>query len=161
MGSSPKSSDYGTVSVSLVVNDAKAAVAFYEKALGAQHLYSLTMPDGTIAHGEFRIGDTVVMIADENPQWGNKSPRTLGGSPVILSVMTGDPDATVANVKAAGGEVLMPVADQFYGHRSGRVRDPFGHIWIVSKVIEEVTPEGMQRRMNAWVAEMQGAETKQ
>jgi PhnB protein len=156
-----KASDYGTVAVSLVVKGAKDAIDFYGKVFGAKHLYSLTMPDGTVAHGEFKIGDTLVMISDENPQWGNKSPQTLGGSPIILNIMADDPDGTIAKAEAAGAKVLIPAADQFYGFRSGRIQDPFGHIWIVSKVIEELTPEEMQRRMDAWLAEMQGAETKQ
>ncbi len=144
----PRSSDYGTVSASLVVKDAKAAIEFYKAVFGAEHLYSLTMPGGGTAHGEFKIGNTIVMIADENPQWGNKSPQTLGGSPVTLNVMVDDPDATMAKAEKAGGKVLIPVADQFYGYRSGRLQDPSGHLWIVSKVIEELSPEEMQRRMD-------------
>ena len=120
----PRSSDYGTVSASLVVKDAKAAIEFYKAVFGAEHLYSLTMPGGGTAHGEFKIGNTIVMIADENPQWGNKSPQTLGGSPVTLNVMVDDPDATMAKAEKAGGKVLIPVADQFYGYRSGRLQDP-------------------------------------
>ena len=143
---------YATVNVSLIVRDAKAAIAFYEEVFGARHLYSLTMPGGSIAHAEFKIGDTTVMIADEHPEWGNKSPATLGGSPVVLNVMVDDPDASAAKAVAAGGKLMMPVTDQFYGFRSGRIQDPSGHIWIVSKMIEEVSPEDMQRRMDAWIA---------
>lgn len=149
-----KTGGYGTVSVSLVVRDAKAAMAFYRKAFGAKERYRLTMPDGSIAHAEFEIGDTVVMIADENPQWGNMSPETLGGSPVTLNVLVDDPHVTVAKAEAEGGKALTPVSDHFYGFRSGRVQDPFGHIWIVSKMLEELSPGEMQRRMDAWLAEM-------
>ena len=147
-----KAADYGTVSVSLVVGDAKAAMAFYGTVFGAKELYRLTLPDGGIAHAEFKIGDTVVMIADENPQWGNKGPATLGGSPVVLNVMVDDPDATVAKAGAAGGKVLVPVADQFYGYRCGRIQDLDGHLWIVSKLIEEVSPDEMQKRMDLMMA---------
>jgi PhnB protein len=147
-----KASDYGTVAVSLVVRDAKAAVDFYKKVFGAVHLYTLTMPNGGVAHAEFKIGDTIIMIADENPEWGNKSPQTLGGSPAVLNVMVDDPDATVAKAEAAGGRVLVPVADQFYGYRSGRIQDPAGHLWIVSKLIEEVSPDEMQKRMDLMMA---------
>jgi PhnB protein len=147
-----KASDYGTVAVSLVVRDAKAAVDFYKKVFGAVHLYTLTMPNGGVAHAEFKIGDTIIMIADENPEWGNKSPQTLGGSPAVLNVMVDDPDATVAKAEAAGGRVLVPVADQFYGYRSGRIQDPDGHLWIVSKLIEEVSPDEMQKRMDLMMA---------
>lgn len=154
MTTSPKSSDYGTVAVSLVVRDAKAAIEFYRQVFGAEHLYNLTMPDGAVAHGEFKIGDTIVTIADEDPQWGNKSPETLGGTPVVLNVKVDDPDATIAKAEAAGGKVLRPVSDQFYGYRSGRIQDPSGHVWIVSKVVEELPPEEMQRRMDEWLAGM-------
>ncbi len=89
MVKSVSAADYGSVSVSLVVRDAKAALGFYEKVFGAKELYRLTLPDGGIAHAEFKIGDTVVMIADERPEWGSRSPHTLGGSPVTLNVIGG------------------------------------------------------------------------
>jgi PhnB protein len=151
-----KAADYGTVAVSLIVRDAKAAIDFYKKVFGAKHLYSLKMPGGGVAHGEFKIGDTLVMIADENPQWGNKSPQSLGGSPVTLNVMVENPDATAAKAEKAGAKVVSPVTDHFYGFRSGRLQDPFGHIWIVSKVNEELTPKEMQRRMDEWMKSMAG-----
>ena len=154
MSGSVNSGDYGTVSVSLVVGDAKAAIAFYKEVFGAEHLYSLTMPGGGVAHAEFKIGNTIMMITDENPQWNSKSPLTLGGSPVKLNVMVDDPDATMVKAEKAGGKVLIPVADQFYGYRSGRLEDPFGHLWIVSKVIEELSPEEMQRRMEEMMKSM-------
>ena len=99
MGAQVKTANYGTVSASLVVRDAKAAMNFYEKVFGAKHLYSLTMPNGGIAHAEFKIGDTIVMIADEKSEWGSKSPETLGGSSVALKVMVDDPDVTVAKAE--------------------------------------------------------------
>jgi PhnB protein len=147
-----KALDYGALSISLVVRDAKAAMAFYEQVFGAKHRYSLTMPDGSVAHGEFKIGDALLMISDENPQWGSKSPETLGGSPITLNVMVEDPDATVAKAEKAGAKVIFPVADQFYGFRSARFQDPFGHLWIVSKVLEELSPQEMQKRMDAMMA---------
>ncbi len=150
-----KASEYGTVAVSLVVRDAKAAIDFYKKVLGAKHLYSLTMPNGGIAHAEFKIGDTIIMIADENPKWGNKSPQTLGGSPVTLNIMVDNPDVTLAEAEKAGGKIVFPAADQFYGFRSGRFQDPFGHVWIVSKVLEELSPKEMQKRMDAMMGGMQ------
>jgi PhnB protein len=150
-----KASDYGTVTVRLVVKDAKAAMEFYKTVFGAKHLYSLTMPGGAIAHAEFKIGGTIIMISDENPQWGNKSPQTLGGSPFTLNVMVESPDATIAKAQKSGATVISPVEDHFYGFRSGRVQDPFGHMWIVSKVNEELTPQEMQKRMDAMMAGMQ------
>ncbi|MGB9165329.1 MAG: VOC family protein [Rhodomicrobium sp.] len=152
MGEQVKAANYGTVSASLVVRDAKAAMNFYEKVFGAKELYHLTMPDGGIAHAEFKIGDTVVMIADERSEWGSKCPETLGGSSVALKVMVDDPDVTVAKAEAEGGKSLIPVADQFYGFRSGRIQDRDGHLWIVSKLIEEVSPDEMQKRIDIMVA---------
>ncbi|MGA7323617.1 MAG: VOC family protein, partial [Rhodomicrobium sp.] len=132
----------------------KAAIEFYKKVFGAKHLYSLTMPNGAVAHGEFKIGETLIMISDESPEWGSKSPATLGGSPVTLNVMVDNPDAVAEKAVKAGGKLVFPVSDQFYGFRSGRIEDPFGHYWIVSKVLEELTPSEMQRRMDEWMASM-------
>jgi len=149
-----KASEYGTVAVSLVVRDAKAAIDFYKKVLVAKHLYSLTMPNGGVAHAEFKIGDTIIMITDENPDWGSKSPQTLGGSPVTLNIIVDNPDATLGEAEKAGGTIIFPVADQFYGFRAGRFQDPFGHVWIVSKVLEELSPKEMQKRMDAMMGGM-------
>ncbi len=150
-----KASDYGTVAVHLIVRDAAAAMAFYEAVFGAKELYRLTMPDGSIAHAEFKIGDTIVMIANEHPAWGNKSPQTLGGTPIVLNVSVDDPDATAAKAEAHGGKIVTPVSDQFYGFRTGRIQDPSGHLWMVSKMIEALSPEEMQRRMDAMMTGMQ------
>ncbi|MGO9546842.1 MAG: VOC family protein [Rhodomicrobium sp.] len=147
-----KASDYGSVTAHLVVRDAVAAMAFYEAVFGAKELYRLTMPGGSIAHAEFKIGDTIVMIANENPNWGNKSPATLGGSPIVLNVAVADPDAAAAKAEAHGGKVLVPVQDHFYGFRAGRIEDPSGHLWMVSKMLEALSPQEMQRRMVAMFA---------
>ena len=129
-------------------------IDFYEKVFGAKQLYSLTMPNGGIAHAEFKIGDTIIMIADENPEWGNKSPETLGGSSVELNVMVDNPDVTVAEAEKAGGKVfsLSPISSTASGRA---VSGPFGHVWIVSKVLEEVSPKEMQKRMEAIMGGMQ------
>jgi PhnB protein len=113
------------------------------------------MPNGGIAHAEFKIGDTIIMIADEHPEWGNRSPQTLCGSPVTLNIMVDNPDATLTEAEKAGGKIIFPVADQFYGFRSGRFQDPCGHVWIVSKVLEELSPREMQKRMDAMMGGMQ------
>jgi PhnB protein len=141
----------GTVAASLIVRNADAALRFYAEVFGARELYRLTTPDGLIAHAEFAIGDCVVMLGSEHPDWHNKSPLTLGGSPIILNVMVDDPDAVIAKAEAAGAKVLFPAADHFYGYRSGRIQDPEGHMWMVSKIFEEVSPEEMQRRMEEMI----------
>jgi PhnB protein len=144
--------NHGTVSVCLVVKDSKAAMAFYAKVFGAKELYRLTTPDGGITHAEFKIGNTVIMIADENPRYGNACPATLGGTAVVLNVLADDPDATAAKAEAEGGKVQVSVADQIYGYRAGRIKDPDGHLWIVSKLIETLSPEEMQKRIDLAMA---------
>ena len=134
----------------LTVNDSKAAIEFYKAAFLAEHIGpTINGPDGSIAHTEIKIGESIVMMADANKEWGNMSPLDIGGTAVLLSIELDDVDATVERAEAAGATILMPVADQFYGHRSGRIKDPFGHEWVVSKVIEEVSEEEMQRRADA------------
>jgi len=132
----------------LIVSNAAEALRFYTDALGAQELFRLTMPDGAIAHAQMLIGGALVMLADENPGHGNLAPTSLGGAPVLMQLTVPDVDDVVARAKAGGAGVLIPVGDQFYGERSGRIRDPFGHVWIVSTVTEAVAPEEMQRRMD-------------
>jgi PhnB protein len=118
-----KASEYGTVAVSLVVRDAKAAIDFYKKVLGAKHLYSLTMPNGGVAHAEFKIGDTIIMITDENPDWGSKSPQTLGGSPVTLNIIVDNPDATLGEAEKAAGQsfFLSPTSSMASGPGGSKI----------------------------------------
>ena len=119
---------------------------FYKAAFGATELYRLDGPNGTVGHAEMKIRDAVFMLADENPEWGNKSPESLGGTPTGLLLYVEDVDADVAQALAAGATVKMPVKDQFYGDRSGSVIDPFGHHWMLATHIEDVSPEEMNRR---------------
>jgi PhnB protein len=145
-------STYPPFSVSLAVGDAAKAIEFYKTAFGAQERYRLIDPEnGKIGHAELMIFGHLVMLADEYPAY-NKSPLTLGGSPVKLSLMSADVDADFARALQAGGETVMPISDQFYGHRTGSLRDPFGHVWVLSQETEKVTPEEMQRRWNEMAA---------
>lgn len=134
------------VTAHLVVSDSNAAIDFYKRAFGAIELYRLTSPNGAIVHAEIKIGQSLVMLADEAPEHGSFAPKTIGGTPVILNLKVADVDTLAKAAVACGAEVLIPVADQFYGERSGRLRDPFGHLWIVGTHIEDVTPEEMQSR---------------
>lgn len=133
------------VSAYLVVQDAAKALEFYRRALGATELYRLTMPDGRLGHAEFRLGNSVVMVSDEFPEYGCKSPSTLGGTPVSLHVYVEDVDAVFQQAIEAGAKVRAPVTDQFYGDRSGQLEDPFGHLWRIATHKRDVTPEEMQR----------------
>lgn len=147
---------YHTATPHLIVKDTGAAIEFYKRAFGARELMRLTTPDGKIAHAEIKIGDSTVMLADEFPEWDNLSAESLGGTPARIHLYVEDVDAVFARAVAAGATVLIPVGDQFYGDRSGRFADPFGHLWIVGTRIEDMGPEEMQRRFGEFLKEQGG-----
>jgi len=138
---------YHTVTPYLSCADAAKAIAFYKEALGATELYRLPMPNGKVGHAELQIGDSRVMLADESPEWGNKSAKTLGGSPIGLAIYTENVDALAERFVKAGGKVVRALENQFYGDRSGQFQDPEGFKWTLGQHIEDVSPEEMQRRM--------------
>lgn len=137
------------VSAYFVVKNAAEAIEFYQQAFGAEELFRMTDPsDGRIGHAELRFGETLMMLADEYPDFGALSPDTIGGSPVTFHIDTGSTDAAVAQAVAAGATLLRPAADQSFGERVAQVLDPYGHRWMLSQTIEHVTPEEMQKRWN-------------
>lgn len=146
---------YHTLIPYITVKGADAAVAFYQKAFGAKEIGRISMAGGTIAHAELEIGDSRIMLAEENPQWGNKSPKTLGGTPVSLCIYVKDVDVVFKQALKEGANIVgdMDVKDQFYGDRSGTLTDPFGHLWTIATHIENVSFEEMQKRMDAMFAE--------
>ena len=152
MAVKPIPDGYHSVTPYLYVRGAAEAIAFYEKAFGAVEVMRLAMPGGVIGHAEIRIGNSVVMLSDEMPEWGNKSPQTLGGTSSGLMVYVPDVDALFAQAIAAGASVHKPLADQFYGDRSGSVLDPYGHNWTIATQTEDVPHEEMAARMDAWIA---------
>ena len=109
----------------------------------------MAQPDGSIGHAEIKIGGSVIMLADEFPDMDFRSPQTLGGSPVNILVYVENVDAVVAKAIAAGSKLQSPVTDQFYGDRSGKITDPYGHVWMIATHIEDVSPEEMQKRVAA------------
>ncbi|HEV8600580.1 MAG TPA: VOC family protein [Gemmatimonadales bacterium] len=133
----------------LTVRNGKEAIAFYQKAFGAREIMRMDDPSGRIGHAELAIGTGRIMLADEYPEMGNRSPETVGGTPVMIHFYTEDVDSVAKAAVAAGGVLDRPVEDQFYGDRSGQLRDPFGHIWWISTHIEDVAPEEMKRRAEA------------
>lgn len=133
----------------LRMRDAAKAIAFYEQAFGAVEKYRLSEPGGRVGHAELDFGGTTLMLSDEFPEFGIAGPQTLGGTTLSIHLHVDDADAVIARAVAAGATVVRPAADQFYGERSGTVRDPFGHEWNVGHEIEKVTPEEMQRRYDA------------
>ena len=140
---------YHSVTPYLAVRDSVAAVDFYRRAFGAELVLKLTMPDGKYAHAEIKIGDCHLMMAEESAEWGNTSPQTLGGSPVSFMIYVPDVDAAFARAIAAGCTQVRPVEDQFYGDRTGTLKDPFGYQWSLGTHIEEVSEAEAQRRMEA------------
>lgn len=141
---------YHTITTYISVNNAKEAIEFYKRAFDAKEIGRINMPDGSIAHAELQIGDSRIMLAEENQQWGNLSPRTLGGSPVSLCLYVEDVDAVFEKALQAGAKITgdMEVKDQFYGDRAGSLTDPFGHKWSIMTHKEDVSFEEMQNRMN-------------
>ncbi len=137
---------YHTATPYLIVNDAAQAIEFYKEAFGATELLRMAKPDGKIGHAEIRIGDSTIMLADEFPEMGARSPQSFGGSPVSIFLYVENVDAVFAQTVAAGAVVQRPVADQFYGDRMGGVKDPFGHAWYIATHVEDVSPEEMRKR---------------
>jgi PhnB protein len=145
----------------LSVRDAGAAIEFYKTAFGAVETFRLPDPQGKIAHATIQIGDAEISLADSAPYPGSPDPESLGGSPVRLMITVPDVDNFVRRAVAAGAKILIPVADQFYGARSGRIADPYGHVWVVSTPIQDVPLDEVQRRYDDLVkeeAQMQAGE---
>ena len=140
----------------LIVRNASRAIEFYNQAFGARELWRLADANGRIAHAEFQVGDSVVMLTDEVPEWGNFSPQSSVGSSGHIHLYVSDVDAVAQRAVAAGAKVVIPVNDQFYGERSGRLMDPFGHVWVVATHKEDVPPEDMKRRFQAFMDKQPG-----
>jgi PhnB protein len=140
---------YHSATPYLIVKGAAAAIDFYKDAFGAIEMFRMAGPGGRIGHAEIRIGDSVIMLADEHPDTVNRSPSSLGGSSVGIMLYVDDVDATFARAMELGAKAQRPLADQFYGDRNGTLKDPFGHVWTVATHIEDVTTEEMERRIAA------------
>lgn len=140
---------YHSVTPYLIIKGAADAIDFYKKAFGATELFRMPQPDGKVAHAEIKIGDSPIMLSDEHPEMGYVGPTTIGGSPVSLMIYVDDVDTVFKQAITAGGEQLKPLQDQFYGDRSGSLKDPFGHVWHVATHIEDVSPEEMDKRAAA------------
>ncbi len=138
---------YNTVTPYLIIKGAAKAIDYYKKVFGATVVVRMDGPDGRIGHAELKIGDSHIMLADENPQMGYRSAESIGASPVSLLVYLPDCDKVVAKAVAEGAKILKPVADQFYGDRSGFIQDPFGHLWGIATHKEDVSPQEMKERM--------------
>ncbi len=142
----PIPDNYPQITPYLCVEGASAAIDFYSSVFEATVRMRMDGPDGKIGHAELAIGNSVIMLADEYPEIGFQSPKTIGGTPVTLSVYVEDADATFERALGSGAKALRPVETQFYGDRSGQFEDPFGHRWSVATHVEDVSPEEMSKR---------------
>lgn len=146
----PVPEDFHTITPHLVVRDADRAIDFYERAFGARELYRNLAPDGhSIIHSELPIGDSRLFINEEFPDYGQHSPRHYGGSAVTLHLYVADVDALFNRAVDTGTKVTVPLADQFWGDRYAKVRDPFGHEWSLASRIEDLAPETVHQRAHA------------
>ena len=148
----PIPDDYPRVTPYLIVDGAGAAIDFYCSVLGATERVRMPGPDGRVGHAELQLGDSIIMLADENAQMDVRGPRAIGGTPVSLHVYVADSDAVFERAVQAGAKALHAVEDRFYGDRSGQFEDPFGHRWNVSTHVEDVPPEEMSKRAAAAMA---------
>jgi PhnB protein len=153
MAVKPIPDGYHSVTPYLIVNGGAKAIDFYKQAFGAVETVRMGGPDGKIGHAEIRIGNSMVMLADETPGMGYRSAKSIGATPVSLLIYVEDVDAQFQQAIAAGAKELRAVEDQFYGDRMGTLEDPFGHIWSLGTHKEDVSPEEMDRRMAEMMAQ--------
>ena len=151
----PAPSGYHTLTPALTVRDGKAAVDFYQRAFGATVRHVMEMPDGKVMHAELQVGDSVLMLSDEFPDWGAFAPQSIGGTASSLNVYVDDVDTVFGQAVAAGATVIHPLTNQFWGDRMGNLLDPFGHKWSVATRVEEVSPEETARRGEEWTKSME------
>ena len=144
---------YNTVTPYLLIKGASDAIAFYVRVFGAQETIRLTAPDGRIGHAEIRIGDSVIMIADEHPEMDFLGPQSRGGTTVSLLIYVTDADQVFNEALKAGATELRPLCDQFYGDRSGSVTDPWGHVWSIATHLEDISPAELKRRFDELYAD--------
>jgi len=140
---------YAAITPYLIIDRAADAIDYYTRVFGAKELMRFGGPDDTIGHAELQIGDSRIMLADEQPQMGYRSPKAANGTPVSLMLYVDDVDRVFKRAVAEGGRAHQEVKNQFYGDRSGTLIDPFGHVWTIATHVEDVSPEEMQRRMEA------------
>jgi len=148
---------YHTITPHIVVPEGAKAIDFYKKAFGAEELVRMPGPGGGIMHAELRIGDSVVMLGEEMPDMGAKSPKAYGGSPVGFYVYVENVDAAWERAVKAGAKPVRPLTNMFWGDRTGRLEDPFGHNWSLAQHVEDLTPEEIKKGQEAFFAQMQTA----
>ncbi len=152
---------FHSVTPALTVRDGMRMIDFYKQALGAQEIMRMNGPDGrTLMHAEIRIGDSIIMLSDEQPEMGCRAPASVGGPTSYLYVYVSDVDAAFKRAVAAGAKVVMPLADMFWGDRYGQIEDPAGHRWGLATHKEDVSPDEMDRRQREFFASMAAPKKK-
>jgi PhnB protein len=151
MAVSPIPAGYYTATPYLIIKDAARAIDFYKQAFGATELMRFADPNGRVGHAEIKIGNSIIMLADEHSECGYRSPQTLGGTPVSILLYVEEVDSRFRQAIAAGAKAMQPVDDKFYGDRSGSLVDPFGHVWTIATHKEDVTVEEVRRRLEEFM----------
>ena len=147
---------YHAITPNLVVPDGAKAIEFYQRAFGAEEIVHMSKPGGGVLHAELRIADSVFMLGEEMPDMGIRSPKAFGGSPVSFYVYFENVDAAWDRAVKAGAEPVFPLTDMFWGDRTGRLKDPFGHNWSPAQHVADPTPEEIEKGQEAFFAQMQG-----
>jgi len=147
---------YHSVTPSLTIKGAAEALTFYKKAFGAEETHRFSAPDGKVMHAEFKIGNSILMMSDEFPEWNALSPKSVGGCPSSLLIYVPDVDASLKQAVQAGAQETMPAADQFWGDRMGGVVDPFGYKWTLATRKEEVPEKEVAQRFEKWMKDTGG-----
>ena len=160
MSAKPIPDGYRSVTPAIIVRGAADAIEFYKSAFGAEETTRMLGPDGKIMHAEIRIGDSMVMLGDENPEWGMLSPLSTNGTPSSLHVYVDDADAAFARALRAGAKVRQPLEDAFWGDRYGKVTDPFGHEWGIATHVKDMSADEMKRAGEEWMAKAAGQEAQ-
>jgi uncharacterized glyoxalase superfamily protein PhnB len=155
MSVKPIPEGYHTLTPFLTVRNAERAIEFYKQAFGAQERGVAKGPDGKVMHAEVKIGDSVIMLSDEYPEFGSLSPQSVGGSPMGLHIYIENVDAAFDRAVKAGAQVEMPVMDQFWGDRYGKLKDPFGHKWSIATHVKDMSADEMKRSMDDAMSKMQ------
>jgi PhnB protein len=155
MSVKPIPEGYHTLTPHLTVRNAARAIEFYKQAFGATERGVMKGPDGKVMHAELKIGDSVIMLNDESPEFGSVSPQSIGGSPLALHIYIENVDSAFERAVKAGAQVEMPVSDQFWGDRYGKLKDPFGHKWSIATHVKDMSVDEMKRSMDDAMSKMQ------
>lgn len=151
----PIPTGYHTITPNITVKDAAKAIDFYKNAFGATEVMRMPGPGGKVMHAELKLGDSTFMLGDEMPEMGNKGPKSYGGTPTSFYVYVENVDNAWKKALGAGGKEVMPLNTMFWGDRTGRLEDPFGHHWVLAQHVKDVTPEEMKKAGDEWMKEMQ------